>query len=135
MRYRCHMSWHASLALRAWLFLVRDSLMTGCLSLSLSLSLSLYIYRGKFERIQLDSTIKVQFYTMCHKLFIFRQNFIFQFWSQMWDHIINIHQSELLYTKIKELRINEHNFFFKWTIYIFYLIIFLYDFLKNLKKL
>ena len=35
----------------------------------------------------------------------------------MWDHIINIHQSKLLSTKIKESRINEkvlHNkFFFK----------------------
>ena len=26
----------------------------------------------------------------------------------MWDHIINIHSSELLYTKTKEFRINEH---------------------------
>ena len=26
----------------------------------------------------------------------------------MWDHIINIHLSELLGTKIKEFRINEH---------------------------
>ena len=26
----------------------------------------------------------------------------------MWDHIINIHLSELLDTKIKEFRINEH---------------------------
>ena len=31
----------------------------------------------------------------------------------MWDHIINIYPSELLYTKIKEFTINEHNFFFK----------------------
>ena len=37
----------------------------------------------------------------------------------MWDHIINIHQSELLSTKIKQSRINEskkkkvfHNNFF-----------------------
>ena len=30
----------------------------------------------------------------------------------MWDHIINIHPNELLHTKIKELRINEHKFFF-----------------------
>ena len=30
----------------------------------------------------------------------------------MWDHIINIYPSELLYTKIKEFTINEHNFFF-----------------------
>ena len=26
----------------------------------------------------------------------------------MWDHIINIHSSELLRTKTKESRINEH---------------------------
>ena len=26
----------------------------------------------------------------------------------MWDHIINIHSSELLYTKNKKSRINEH---------------------------
>ena len=26
----------------------------------------------------------------------------------MWDHIINIHSSELLCTKTKEFRINEH---------------------------
>ena len=26
----------------------------------------------------------------------------------MWDHIINIHPSELLRTKTKEFRINEH---------------------------
>ena len=31
----------------------------------------------------------------------------------MWDHIINIHSSELLRTKIKESRINEYNIFFK----------------------
>ena len=30
----------------------------------------------------------------------------------MWDHIINIHQSELLRTKSKESRINKHKFFF-----------------------
>ena len=48
----------------------------------------------------------------------------------MWDHIINIHQSELLRTKTKEFRINKHKFFFKkWTIYIFYLLLF-----KELKK-
>ena len=28
----------------------------------------------------------------------------------MWDYIINIHQSELLRTKTKEFKINEHNF-------------------------
>ena len=32
----------------------------------------------------------------------------------MWDHIINIHPSELLHTKTKEFRINEHNFFFNF---------------------
>ena len=26
----------------------------------------------------------------------------------MWDYIINIHKSELLHTKTKEFRINEH---------------------------
>ena len=31
----------------------------------------------------------------------------------MWDSIINIHQNELLRTKTKEFKINEHNFFFK----------------------
>ena len=39
----------------------------------------------------------------------------------MWDHIINIHQSELLHTKIKESRINEHNIYIY--IYISYLTI------------
>ena len=49
----------------------------------------------------------------------------------MQNHIINIHPSELLRTKTIASRINEHIFFFKWTIYIFYLIIFLQDFLKS----
>ena len=51
----------------------------------------------------------------------------------MWDHIINIHSSELLYTKTKEFRINKHKkkILKKWTIYIFYLITFLQDFLKS----
>ena len=31
----------------------------------------------------------------------------------MWDSIINIHQNELLRTKTKEFKINEHNFFLK----------------------
>ena len=31
----------------------------------------------------------------------------------MWDHIINIHSSELLCTKTKESRINEHKKYFK----------------------
>ena len=31
----------------------------------------------------------------------------------MWYHIINIHSSELLCTKIKESRINEHKNIFK----------------------
>ena len=49
----------------------------------------------------------------------------------MWDHIINIHSSELLPTKIKESRINEYKKKLKkWKFYIFYLIIFLQDFLK-----
>ena len=30
----------------------------------------------------------------------------------MWDHIINIDPSELLHTKTKESRINEHKSFF-----------------------
>ena len=45
---------------------------------------------------------------MCSKLFIFRENFISSFWSKMWDHIINIHLSQLLRTKTKESKINEH---------------------------
>ena len=58
----------------------------------------------------------------------------------MWDHIINIHASELLNTKTKEFRINESlkkkkRFFTiilkKMTIYILYLIIFLQNFLKS----
>ena len=50
----------------------------------------------------------------------------------MWDHIINIHLNELLHTKTKESKINEHKKKkLKWTIYIFCLIIFLQDFLKN----
>ena len=31
----------------------------------------------------------------------------------MWDYIINIHQNDLLHTKIKESRINEHKLFLK----------------------
>ena len=31
----------------------------------------------------------------------------------MWDHIINIYPSELLCTKVKEFRINEHKKKFK----------------------
>ena len=49
----------------------------------------------------------------------------------MWDNIINIYSSELLCTKTKEFRINEHKFFLKLTIHIFYLTIFLQDFLKS----
>ena len=67
----------------------------------------------------------------------------------MWEHIINIHSNELLNTKTKEYRINElfkkkkkcftiskiKNVFLKiWTIYIFYLIIFLQEFFKELTK-
>ena len=37
----------------------------------------------------------------------------------MWDHIINIHQNELLHTKIKESRINEHNIYIYIYIYIY----------------
>ena len=48
----------------------------------------------------------------------------------MWDHIINIHQSELLHTKIKESRINEHNIY----IYI-YLYIYIYILFNNKKIL
>ena len=40
----------------------------------------IYIYklinRQILEKIQLDSTIEVQFYIMCPKLFIFRESFI-----------------------------------------------------------
>ena len=50
----------------------------------------------------------------------------------MWNHIINIHPSELLWTKTEELRINEYKRILKkWTIYIFYLIIFSQDILKS----
>ena len=35
------------------------------------------INRQSLEKIQLDFTIEVQFYVMCHKLFIFRDIFIF----------------------------------------------------------
>ena len=51
----------------------------------------------------------------------------------MWDHIIKIHPIELLYTKIKEFKINEHKKKLKkkWIIYIFYLIIFLQDILNS----
>ena len=49
----------------------------------------------------------------------------------MWDHIINIYLSELLRAKTKVSKINEHKKFLKWTIYMFYLIILLQDFLKN----
>ena len=57
----------------------------------------------------------------------------------MWDHIINIHQSELLSKKPNKSRINEsykkkvfhNNFLKKWTIYILYLIISLQIFLKS----
>ena len=31
----------------------------------------------------------------------------------MWDHIVNIHSSELLYTKTKEPRINEYKHILK----------------------
>ena len=31
----------------------------------------------------------------------------------MWDYIINLHSSELLYTKTKEFTINEHKNIFK----------------------
>ena len=57
----------------------------------------------------------------------------------MWDHIINIHPSKLLHTKIKESRINEHKKIkiknWKRKINIFYLIIFLQDFLKSWKNI
>ena len=36
-----------------------------------------------------------------------RRVIFFKFWSQMWDHIINIHSSKLLCTKTKESKINE----------------------------
>ena len=39
--------------------------------------LYLYIYTNKiFEKIQLDSTIEIQFCVMCPKLFIFRESFV-----------------------------------------------------------
>ena len=43
---------------------------------------------------------------MCPKLFIFRE-FYFLIWESN-DHIINIHSRELLCTKTKESRFNEH---------------------------
>ena len=49
----------------------------------------------------------------------------------MWDHIINIYLSELLRAKTKVSKINEHKKILKWTIYMFYLIILLQDFLKS----
>ena len=58
----------------------------------------------------------------------------------MWDHIINIHPSELLSIKTKESRISVslkkkkkvlHNNLKKRTIYILYLIISLQIFLKS----
>ena len=60
----------------------------------------------------------------------------------MWDHIINIHPSELLSTKIKEFRINEslkkkvlhNNFFFKIENLHFISNNILTNFLKNLTK-
>ena len=51
----------------------------------------------------------------------------------MWDHIINIHPSELLNTKTKESKINE-SLKKKKTIYILYLIISLQIFFKKLTK-
>ena len=60
----------------------------------------------------------------------------------MWDHIINIHPSELLSTKIKKSIIDElykkkmlHNNKKKLTIYIFYLIISLQIFLKSYQNI
>ena len=57
----------------------------------------------------------------------------------MLDQIINIYSGELLSTKTTKSRINElkkkkilhNNFFFKWTIYILYLIISLQIILKS----
>ena len=36
----------------------------------------MYINRQNLEKIQLDSTIEVQFCVMCPKLFMFRESFI-----------------------------------------------------------
>ena len=36
-----------------------------------------YINKQNLEKIQLNSTIEVQFCVMCHKLFIFIESFIF----------------------------------------------------------
>ena len=49
----------------------------------------------------------------------------------MWDHIINIHSSELLHTKTKESRINKYKNILKIDNYIFYLTTFLQDILKS----
>ena len=43
---------------------------------------------------------------MCPKLFILKE-FYFLILDQMWDHIINIHSSELLSTKTQKSKINE----------------------------
>ena len=53
----------------------------------------------------------------------------------MWDHIINIHPSELLHTKTKEFRINEHKkVFFKIDNLYFLLNNILTRYFKELKK-
>ena len=49
----------------------------------------------------------------------------------MWDHIINIHLSNLMCTKTKSLELMNIKIFKKRTIFIFYLITFLQDFLKS----
>ena len=53
----------------------------------------------------------------------------------MWSHIINIHLNELLHTKTKKSKINEHKKILKNKQFTyFYLIIFLQDFFKRFKK-
>ena len=43
---------------------------------SIYIHIYIYIYSQTLEKIQLDSIIEVQFCIICHKLFIFRENFI-----------------------------------------------------------
>ena len=51
--------------------------------------------------------MEVKFYAMCPKLFIFREFYFLILEPKMWNHIINIHPSELLSTKTKESRIDK----------------------------
>ena len=52
----------------------------------------------------------------------------------MWDHVINIHSSELLCTKTKKSRINEHKYILKMDNLHFLVNNILTRLLKELKK-